>query len=195
MSGCPCAQACSAQGRCTTGGFKLAGGSVTCSLKFHFSQGVQVSTCTAAGARKREHCVCSGLLQENMARMLLVADVQGLIKSYQGQIVASLKDPDIRSPTTLLSTWLWLVESHHDEQGQKQSAALLVHVWKLILCPARRAVGPGCLQHPEAGPGSAVRDVRRGERQGHCGGAASGGPCGACALSFGSLAKCRMLSP
>lgn len=29
--------------------------------------------------------------------MLLVSDVQGIIRSHQSQIVASLKDPDIRS--------------------------------------------------------------------------------------------------
>jgi AP-2 complex subunit alpha len=31
-----------------------------------------------------------------MARMLLVADVQDIIKRHQAQIITSLKDPDIR---------------------------------------------------------------------------------------------------
>jgi hypothetical protein len=39
--------------------------------------------------------LCSSL-QENMARMLLVTDVQDIIKRHQAQIITSLKDPDIR---------------------------------------------------------------------------------------------------
>jgi hypothetical protein len=35
-------------------------------------------------------------VQENMARMLLVADVADSIKKHQSQIIVSLKDPDIR---------------------------------------------------------------------------------------------------
>jgi AP-2 complex subunit alpha len=31
-----------------------------------------------------------------MARMLLVTDVQDIIKRHQAQIITSLKDPDIR---------------------------------------------------------------------------------------------------
>ncbi len=34
--------------------------------------------------------------QENMSRMLLVTDVQDIIKRHQAQIITSLKDPDIR---------------------------------------------------------------------------------------------------
>jgi AP-2 complex subunit alpha len=33
---------------------------------------------------------------ENMSRMLLVTDVQDIIKRHQAQIITSLKDPDIR---------------------------------------------------------------------------------------------------
>jgi len=35
-------------------------------------------------------------LQENMTRMLMVTDVQDIIKKHQSQIITSLKDPDIR---------------------------------------------------------------------------------------------------
>ncbi len=35
-------------------------------------------------------------LQENMTRMLLVADVNESIKKHQAHIISSLKDPDIR---------------------------------------------------------------------------------------------------
>lgn len=35
-------------------------------------------------------------MQENMTRMLLVTDVQDIIKKHQAQIITSLKDPDIR---------------------------------------------------------------------------------------------------
>ena len=35
-------------------------------------------------------------VQENMSRMLLVTDVQDIIRRHQAQIVTSLKDPDIR---------------------------------------------------------------------------------------------------
>lgn len=34
--------------------------------------------------------------QENMTRMLMVTDVQDIIKRHQAQIITSLKDPDIR---------------------------------------------------------------------------------------------------
>lgn len=34
--------------------------------------------------------------QENMTRMLMVTDVQDVIKKHQSQIITSLKDPDIR---------------------------------------------------------------------------------------------------
>lgn len=34
--------------------------------------------------------------QENMTRMLMVTDVQDVIKRHQAQIITSLKDPDIR---------------------------------------------------------------------------------------------------
>ncbi|MCI04320.1 AP-2 complex subunit alpha-1-like, partial [Trifolium medium] len=33
---------------------------------------------------------------ENMTRMLMVTDVQDIIKRHQAQIITSLKDPDIR---------------------------------------------------------------------------------------------------
>lgn len=36
------------------------------------------------------------LVQENMTRMLMVTDVQDIIKRHQAQIITSLKDPDIR---------------------------------------------------------------------------------------------------
>ncbi|KAE8660368.1 AP-2 complex subunit alpha-2 [Hibiscus syriacus] len=39
---------------------------------------------------------------ENMTRMLIVADVQEIIKRYQAQIITSLKDPDIRRALDLL---------------------------------------------------------------------------------------------
>lgn len=35
-------------------------------------------------------------VQENMTRMLMVTDVQDIIKRHQAQIITSLKDPDIR---------------------------------------------------------------------------------------------------
>jgi hypothetical protein len=35
-------------------------------------------------------------VQENMTRMLLVADVNESIKKHQAHIITSLKDPDIR---------------------------------------------------------------------------------------------------
>lgn len=35
-------------------------------------------------------------MQENMTRMLMVTDVQDIIKRHQAQIITSLKDPDIR---------------------------------------------------------------------------------------------------
>lgn len=37
-----------------------------------------------------------GPVQENMSRMLMVTDVQEIIKRHQAQIITSLKDPDIR---------------------------------------------------------------------------------------------------
>lgn len=40
------------------------------------------------------HCI--DLWQENMARMLMVTDMQDIIKRHQAQIITSLKDPDIR---------------------------------------------------------------------------------------------------
>lgn len=36
------------------------------------------------------------LMQENMTRMLMVTDVQDIIRRHQAQIITSLKDPDIR---------------------------------------------------------------------------------------------------
>lgn len=45
------------------------------------------------------HCLISSSLffmQENMTRMLMVTDVQDIIKRHQAQIITSLKDPDIR---------------------------------------------------------------------------------------------------
>lgn len=36
------------------------------------------------------------MVQENMTRMLMVTDVQDIIKRHQAQIITSLKDPDIR---------------------------------------------------------------------------------------------------
>ncbi|KAE8673674.1 AP-2 complex subunit alpha-2 [Hibiscus syriacus] len=39
---------------------------------------------------------------ENMSRMLIVADVQEIIKRHQAQIITSLKDPDIRRALDLL---------------------------------------------------------------------------------------------
>jgi hypothetical protein len=36
------------------------------------------------------------VVQENMTRMLMVTDVQDIIKRHQAQIITSLKDPDIR---------------------------------------------------------------------------------------------------
>jgi len=51
-----------------------------------------------------------------------------------------------------------------------------IYVWQLT--PGAMPLVPW--QHPEASPGPAVWDVRRGERQGHSGRVASGGPSGAC---------------
>jgi AP-2 complex subunit alpha len=42
------------------------------------------------------------LLQENMSRMLMVTDVQDIIKRHQAQIITSLKDPDIRLTLSVL---------------------------------------------------------------------------------------------
>lgn len=42
------------------------------------------------------HDVWIALMQENMTRMLMVSDVQDIIKRHQAQIITSLKDPDIR---------------------------------------------------------------------------------------------------
>lgn len=42
--------------------------------------------------------------QENMTRMLLVVDVQDIIKKHQAQIITSLKDPDIRYFFSPIST-------------------------------------------------------------------------------------------
>lgn len=42
------------------------------------------------------HDVWIALTQENMTRMLMVSDVQDIIKRHQAQIITSLKDPDIR---------------------------------------------------------------------------------------------------
>jgi hypothetical protein len=44
--------------------------------------------------------------QENMTRMLLVTDVQDIIKRHQAQIITSLKDPDIRYFFNLILTKL-----------------------------------------------------------------------------------------
>lgn len=41
------------------------------------------------------------MMQENMTRMLMVTDVQEIIKRHQAQIITSLKDPDIRLNLTL----------------------------------------------------------------------------------------------
>lgn len=41
------------------------------------------------------------ILQENMSRMLMVTDVQDIIKRHQAQIITSLKDPDIRLTLSL----------------------------------------------------------------------------------------------
>lgn len=45
-------------------------------------------------------------MQENMTRMLLVTDVQDIIKKHQAQIITSLKDPDIRYFLNLILTRL-----------------------------------------------------------------------------------------
>jgi AP-2 complex subunit alpha len=50
-----------------------------------------------------EHCnFFVALLQENMSRMLMVTDVQDIIKRHQAQIITSLKDPDIRLTLSVL---------------------------------------------------------------------------------------------
>ena len=42
------------------------------------------------------HNIYAIVVQENMTRMLMVTDVQDIIKRHQAQIITSLKDPDIR---------------------------------------------------------------------------------------------------
>lgn len=42
------------------------------------------------------HDTDTSFVQENMTRMLMVTDVQDIIKRHQAQIITSLKDPDIR---------------------------------------------------------------------------------------------------
>jgi len=48
---------------------------------------------------------------ENMTRMLLVTDVQDIIRRHQAQIITSLKDPDIRQkvllPLSTVAVWYW----------------------------------------------------------------------------------------
>ena len=45
--------------------------------------------------------------QENMTRMLLVTDVQDIIKRHQAQIITSLKDPDIRFESLPVCNFLY----------------------------------------------------------------------------------------
>ena len=58
-----------------------------------------LSYCWNLQNRSSYHCLISSSLfsvQENMTRMLMVTDVQDIIKRHQAQIITSLKDPDIR---------------------------------------------------------------------------------------------------
>lgn len=50
------------------------------------------------------------LSQENMTRMLLVTDVQDVIKRHQAQIITSLKDPDIRCSLGLILYIEWFYQ-------------------------------------------------------------------------------------
>ncbi|RVW54314.1 AP-2 complex subunit alpha-2 [Vitis vinifera] len=46
---------------------------------------------------------------ENMTRMLMVSDVQDIIKRHQAQIITSLKDPDIRLNLSALYCFVYLL--------------------------------------------------------------------------------------
>jgi len=73
-------------------------------------------------------------VQENMTRMLMVTDVQDIIKRHQAQIITSLKDPDIRLHVLsyMLTSLILYISSLNHLHSERSVYLLVKHMFSCI---------------------------------------------------------------